>query len=55
MAHDTSLALPDSRKVFSEDLRASAVEAGIPMIRVVDDEGQWIEIRKGVEECGLHN
>ena len=49
------IGMPDSRKVSSEDLRASAVKAGIPTIRVVDDEGQWVEIRKGVEEHGLHN
>ncbi|HUT89374.1 MAG TPA: class I SAM-dependent methyltransferase [Thermoguttaceae bacterium] len=49
------LGMPDSRKVSSEDLRASAVKAGIPTIRVVDDGGQWVEIRKGVEERGFHN
>ena len=45
--------MPDSRKVSSEDLRASAAKTGIPAIRVVDDGGQWVEIRRGVQECGL--
>jgi len=47
------LGMPDSRKVSSEDLRASAAKTGIPAIRVVDDGGQWVEIRRGVQECGL--
>jgi ubiquinone/menaquinone biosynthesis C-methylase UbiE len=49
------LGMPDFRKVSSEDLRASAAKTGIPAIRVVDDRGQWIEIRKGVQEHGLRN
>ena len=49
------LGMPDSRKVSSEDLRASAAKTGIPAIRVVDDGGQWVEIRKGVEERGRRN
>ena len=49
------LGMPDSRKVPSEDLRASAAKTGIPTIRVVDDGGQWIEIRKGIQERGLRN
>ncbi|MHC4401278.1 MAG: class I SAM-dependent methyltransferase [Planctomycetota bacterium] len=49
------LGMPDFRKVSSEDLRASAAKTGIPAIRVVDDGGQWVEIRKGVQERGLRN
>lgn len=49
------LGMPDSRKVPSENLRAMAVKAGIPAIRVVDDGGQWVEIRKGIEERGIDN
>jgi ubiquinone/menaquinone biosynthesis C-methylase UbiE len=40
------LGMPESRRVSSEDLRASAAKTGIPAIRVVDDGGQWVEIRK---------
>jgi len=49
------LGMPDSRKVSSEDLRTSAAKAGIPTIRVMDDGGQWVEIRKGVQDRGLRN
>ena len=49
------LGMPDSRKVSSEDLRVSAAKTGIPAIRIVDDGGQWVEIRKGVQEGGLRN
>ena len=40
------LGMPDFRKVASEDLRESAAKTGIPTIRVLDDNGQWVEIRK---------
>ncbi len=44
--------MPESRRVSSEDLRKSAAKTGIPAIRVVDDGGQWVEIRRGVEKGG---
>jgi len=49
------LGMPDSRKVSSEDLCDSAAKTGIPAIRVVDDGGQWVEIRKGIDERGIDN
>jgi ubiquinone/menaquinone biosynthesis C-methylase UbiE len=49
------LGMPDSRKVSSEALRASAAKTGIPSIRVVDDMGQWVEIRKGIKDRGLRD
>jgi ubiquinone/menaquinone biosynthesis C-methylase UbiE len=42
--------MPDWRKVSSETLRASAEQTGISAIRVIDDMGQWIEIRKGTQD-----
>ncbi len=48
------LGMPDARRVPSEDLRASAAKTGIPAIRVVDDGGQWVEIRKVAQDRGLH-
>ena len=44
--------MPESRKVSSEALRQSAARTGIPSIRVFDDLGQWIEIRKPSAERG---
>ena len=38
--------MPESRKVSSAALRESAARTGIPSIRVFDDLGQWVEIRK---------
>ena len=38
--------MPDSRKVSSELLRQAAAQTGLPTIRVYDDKGQWVEIRK---------
>lgn len=49
------LGMPDSRRVSSEEIRVSAAKTGIATIRVVDDEGQWVEIRKGVGDRGLRN
>jgi len=50
------LGMPDFRKVSSEDLRASAAKKrGIPSIRVVDDMGQWVEIRKGIQDRGFRD
>ena len=42
------LHMPEHRKVSSETLRNSAAQTGISSIRVSDDMGQWIEIRKGI-------
>jgi len=39
--------MPANRKVSSVTLRADAQETGIPSIRILDDMGQWVEIRKG--------
>ncbi len=47
------LHMPDSRKVSSDALRQSAAEAGIPSIRVLDDMGQWVEIRRGIKDRGF--
>jgi ubiquinone/menaquinone biosynthesis C-methylase UbiE len=41
--------MPTHRKVSSEMLRADARETDIPSIRVLDDMGQWVEIRKDGE------
>lgn len=46
------LGMPDSRKVSSELLRQSAAQTGIASIRVIDDMGQWVEIRKGIRDRG---
>ena len=42
--------MPANRKVSSETLREDAQATGIPSIRILDDMGQWIEIRKEAEE-----
>jgi ubiquinone/menaquinone biosynthesis C-methylase UbiE len=42
------LYMPKWRKVPSATLRAEAARTGIPSIRISDDRGQWVEIRKGV-------
>ena len=42
------LYMPKWRKVPSSTLRAEAEKTGIPSIRISDDRGQWVEIRKGV-------
>ena len=49
------LGMPEARKVSSEDLRASAARTGISSIRVIDDRGQWVEIRKGIRDRGLRD
>jgi hypothetical protein len=49
------LGMPDFRKVSSEDLRASAAKTGIPSIQVIDNMGQWVEIRKGIKDRGLRD
>ena len=43
------LHMPDSRRVSSETLRANAAKTGIPSIRIIDDMGQWVEVRKGIK------
>lgn len=49
------LGMPDWRKVPSPVLRDAAARTGIPTIRVYDDMGQWVEIRKGVGDRGLRD
>jgi len=49
------LYMPDFRKVSSETLRAAAANTGIPSIRISDDMGQWVEIRKGIGNGGLRD
>ncbi len=49
------LGMPDFRKVSSEDLRASAAKTGISSIRVIDNMGQWVEFRKGIQDRGLRD
>ena len=46
------LHMPKRRKVPSEALRADAAKTGITSIRISDDRGQWVEIRKGVRPAG---
>jgi ubiquinone/menaquinone biosynthesis C-methylase UbiE len=40
------LGMPDFRKVASDTIREEAEATGLPGIRVSDDMGQWLEIRK---------
>ena len=47
--------MPDSRKVSSETLRAAAAKTGIPSIRISDDMGQWVEVRKGIKDRGFRD
>jgi len=42
------LYMPQWRKVPSEKLRDSAAKSGISSIRVIDDLGQRVEVRKGI-------
>lgn len=49
------LGMPDFRKVSSEDLRASAAKTGISSVQVIDNMGQWVEIRKGIKDRGLRD
>jgi len=47
------LHMPAGRKVSSETLRADAQETGLLSIRILDDMGQWVEIRKeGKKKAG---
>jgi len=49
------LGMPDFRKVSSKTLRGDAAKTGITSIRVSDDMGQWVEIRKGIKDRGLRD
>jgi ubiquinone/menaquinone biosynthesis C-methylase UbiE len=49
------LGMPPERKVSSEALRASAAASGVPSVRVIDDGGQWIEIRKNTSDRGFRD
>jgi ubiquinone/menaquinone biosynthesis C-methylase UbiE len=49
------LGMPDFRRVSSETLRSDAAKTGISSIRVSDDMGQWVEIRKGIKDRGLRD
>jgi ubiquinone/menaquinone biosynthesis C-methylase UbiE len=40
------LHMPAHRKVSSETLRSEAKETGIKSVQILDDMGQWVEIRK---------
>lgn len=40
------LGMPEAKKVSSQSLRETAARTGIASIRVLDDMGQWVEIRK---------
>jgi len=42
------LGMPEMRRVSSDELRQSAAQSGAASVRVIDDMGQWVEIRKGV-------
>ena len=44
------LHMPAFRKVSSDTLRGSAAKTGISSIRVYDDMGQWVEVRKGIKD-----
>jgi ubiquinone/menaquinone biosynthesis C-methylase UbiE len=43
--------MPESRRVSSESLRETAARTGIPSIRILDDMGQWVEIRKAAKQA----
>ena len=49
------LHMPEFRKVSSKTLRKSAANTGIRSIRVTDDMGQWVEIRKGIKDRGFRD
>jgi ubiquinone/menaquinone biosynthesis C-methylase UbiE len=49
------LYMPEARRVSSETLRQAAANTGISSIRVSDDMGQWVEIRKGIKDRGLRD
>ncbi len=43
------LGMPEMRRVSSEQLRQSAAQSGVASVRVIDEMGQWMAIRKGVK------
>jgi ubiquinone/menaquinone biosynthesis C-methylase UbiE len=47
--------MPEARKVSNETLRNSALNIGVRSIRVYDDMGQWVEIRKGIQDRGFRD
>jgi ubiquinone/menaquinone biosynthesis C-methylase UbiE len=47
------LGMPSFRRVSSETLRKSAAKTGISSIRVYDNMGQWVEVRKGIKDRGF--
>jgi ubiquinone/menaquinone biosynthesis C-methylase UbiE len=49
------LHMPKFRRVSSDALRKSAAKTGISSIRVYDNMGQWVEIRKGVKDRGFRD
>ena len=49
------LYMPKVRRVSSDALRKSAARTGISSIRVYDNMGQWVEIRKGVKDRGFRD
>ena len=49
------LHMPAARKVASETLRKRAADTCISSIRVYDDMGQWVEIRRGIKDRGFRD
>ena len=49
------LGMPNFRKVSSETLRNAAAKTGITSIRISDDMGQWVEVRKGIKNRRRRN
>jgi ubiquinone/menaquinone biosynthesis C-methylase UbiE len=45
--------MPEFRRVSSESLRESAAQRGISSIRIIDDGGQWVEIRRDIKDRGF--
>lgn len=43
--------MPEFRKVNSAILREDAAKTDIPSIRISDDMGQWVEVRKGIRSA----
>ena len=49
------LGMPAGRKVSSDALRQIIAATGLPAIRVIDDMGQWVEVRKGLSDRPLRD
>jgi ubiquinone/menaquinone biosynthesis C-methylase UbiE len=47
--------MPKARQVPSEVLRQEAAKTGISSISILDDMGQWVEIRKGIKDRHLRD